>query len=283
MDIQEQQALMDKEEENIEALKSAFLTDGRWYNRYSQQKGCAFAIVGGSRLVGINAQESDYDIGVVFANKVTLFATRVPERFKKIYDGFDAHSYVNNLGELFGSSTINDPSGLLTYAQFYIPLLKQTDILYANAGYEQLITTLISNQKDLQYWAAVRVMLLLRDELIQWLQNNPNDSVKNKWVYRTFLAAKIINKEWDPVNLTDEQKLLLLKIKVSWYPYLKDELILTDTETAEIANYILSTYNTVKTLDDPQGRLNNIYVEKIKPVADLCYALDTRTEETQIL
>jgi hypothetical protein len=80
-----------------------------------------------------------------------LFATRVPERFKKIYDGFDAHSYVNGLGEIFGSSTINDPNGLLTYAQFYISLLKQTDILYADTGYEQLITTLINNQKDLQY------------------------------------------------------------------------------------------------------------------------------------
>jgi hypothetical protein len=58
---------------------------------------------------------------------------------------------------------------------------------------------------------------------------------------------------------------------------------LTDEEIESSKNTILTGIELAKTIDSPQGRLNNIYVEKIKPVADLCYALDTRTEETQIL
>jgi hypothetical protein len=76
--------------------------------------------------------------------------------------------------------------------------------------------------------------------------------------------------------LTDSQKLLAQKIKVSHNAFLIDDMKLTDEEIESSKNTILTGIELAKTIDSPQNNLNNIYLENIKPVADICYANDTR-------
>jgi hypothetical protein len=70
-------------------------------------------------------------------------------------------------------------------------------------------------------------------------------------------------------ELTDNEKLLAKKIKISRNSFIQEDMILTEEEINNAANTVLQGIAAAKLVDNPQSHLNDIYLSQLLPILSL--------------
>jgi hypothetical protein len=154
--------------------------------------------------------------------------------------------------------------------------MTEDNILWVQEKYITLKTTLLQILPQMRIYTTTNFLLAITEEELQHLQQNAKVQLSYKKTYLYWIASIfLLNNRY---ILTDAEKSLAQRIKVSHNAFLIDSMKLTDEEVTSAKNTILAGVELAKTIDSPQSHLNNIYLEQIKPIADACFAQDTRSE-----
>lgn len=255
-------------------MENTLLTDeilnGKWKTSINDSKGIGIVYCGGSRSFDLEQENSDFDICVI---KTTHNESDIGIKLNSFEDGINAHAIIQSLEDIFGDS--NSKIIGCSYKQWFLSLMNEKNIIWINKNYINLKEILLKTIPNMRQYTTTNFLLSIPQEEVDHLVQNAKIQLSYKksylyWIAATYLLSNIY-------TLTDSQKLLAQKIKVSHNAFLIDDMKLTDEEIESSKNTILTGIELAKTIDSPQNNLNNMYLENIKPIADVCYANDTRT------
>ena len=245
------------------------ILNGKWKTPINDSKGIGIVHCGGSRSFNLEQENSDFDIGVI---KTNHNESDIGIKLNSFEDGINAHAMIDSLEDIFGDS--NSKTIDYSYKQWFLSLMNEENIIWTNENYIILKEVLLKTIPNMRQYTTTNFLLSIPQKEINHLVQNAKVQFSYKksylyWIAATYLLSNVY-------TLTDSQKLLAQKIKVSHNAFLIDDMKLTDEEIESSKNTILTGIELAKTIDSPQNNLNNIYLENIKPVADICYANDTR-------
>lgn len=223
-----------KNDETIQAFKKT-----AYYNQLIADPNLILLYVGGSRIVGVSDEQSDYDLCAIMKSTDHKSTTGVLQ-----WRRGDAHLHIynENLDQFFCTEDWYYAVGMLNQAY-----LTEEDILFANPQHEKLVKFIIENKKKVGIIGAYRLALTFERLIDRVLSLNYLDQQSlTKRLYHLLVSYSLLTNspldidfvkkvkycKTQPLNEADTQELILILQK--FINYVSENPLDIELETQKI-------------------------------------------------